>query len=588
VHKPIKNLTRQEFDMLWKGSHPNAPSVMAFFDMVGQNLYKIHYRILQAKYRGKTTCPMCNGSRLRPEATYVKINQKWIGEVANWQVNDLLHWIRHLELTDYERQIAARLLLEIEQRLQTLVDVGLEYLTLMRLANTLSGGETQRIHLTRFLGSNLTDSLYILDEPSIGLHQKDTAKLIGVLKNLRDLGNTVIVVEHDEMMMRAADYIIDMGPMAAQLGGEVMAAGDWETIINHPDSLTAKYLSHQLTVGTGPRHTIRKDFIELTDCRHHNLKGIDVKIPLGCMTVVMGVSGSGKSTLIADILYPAMLNSTLHETNKTGLFGELKGATNKIDRVELIDQNPIGKSSRSNPVTYIKAWDEIRQVLTKTSVAKMNGYLPKHFSFNAEGGRCENCKGEGTVVVEMQFLADVQLQCEVCKGQRFKDEILDVKYKDHNVYQILELTVDEAIVLFEEEKRVVEALLPLQKVGLGYIKLGQSSSNLSGGEAQRVKLATFLSKAELRSKDRVMFIFDEPTTGLHFHDINKLLNSLNQLIELGHTFVIIEHNLDVVKCADWVIELGPSGGANGGYLLYQGPYDGLQTATQSVTAPFLN
>lgn len=584
IHKPINKLNEKEYTILWEGT-PTVSGIRDFFRMVEQNLYKIQYRIMQARYRGRTVCPSCNGTRLRKDALYVKVGNATIGELLNMPAADVYRWLADLKLSKSDEQVAGRILLELNQRLKTLIDVGLVYLTLNRPANTLSGGESQRIQLTRFLGSNLSDSLYILDEPSIGLHPRDTDRLIQVLKNLRDLDNTVIVVEHDDMMMKSADHIIDMGPLASHLGGEVIAEGDYEAIVGNSKSLTGKYLSGKLKIEAPAIKRKATGYLELTDCSHNNLKGIDVRFPLGVLCVVTGVSGSGKTTLVKQILYPALLRELGESSDRPGSYAELLGDIKKIDAVELIDQNPIGKSSRSNPVTYIKAWDEVRKLLTKQPLAKMRGFAEKHFSFNTDGGRCDTCKGDGEIVVAMQFLADVHLVCDSCKGRRFKDEVLEVTYKTKNVNDILEMSVDEAIEFFKEEKKIAEAIRPLADVGLGYIKLGQSSDTISGGEAQRVKLASFLGKGG--SKDKMLFIFDEPTTGLHAHDISKLLQSFNALIDKGHSIIIIEHNTDVIKSADWVIDLGPEGGAGGGTLLYSGTPEGLKKIKESHTAQYL-
>jgi excinuclease ABC subunit A len=500
-------------------------------------------------------------------------------------VKDLVKWFEALELESHERTIAKRILIEIHHRLGTLLDVGLGYLTLARLANSLSGGESQRIQLTRSLGSNLTNSLYILDEPSIGLHSRDTERLIRVLKELRDLGNTVVVVEHDEMMMREADYIIDMGPLASHLGGEVVAAGNYDALVANEDSLTGKYLKGELTIT--PPATVRKwtQSLILEGARQNNLKDLTVEFPLGVLCVVSGVSGSGKTTLVKQILYPALQKVKGEPGDKVGLHKALGGDLDAISQVEMVDQNPIGKSSRSNPVTYIKAWDEIRDLFAHQPLSKMRGFQPKHFSFNVDGGRCDTCKGEGEQVVEMQFLADVHLTCEVCHGKRFKDEVLEVTYREKNVYDILDMSVDEALVFFKDEKDVLQKIKPLSDVGLGYVKLGQSSDTLSGGEAQRVKLASFLGKG--RAQGHILFIFDEPTTGLHFHDIRKLLASFNALIEQGHSILVIEHNTDVIRSADWVIDLGPEAGDGGGSLVYAGVPMGLKKIKGSQTAAFI-
>jgi excinuclease ABC subunit A len=584
VHKPVMDLTQAQYDLLWNGNG-KVNGVKDFFTMVAQNLYKVQYRIMQARYRGKTTCPECEGSRLRKEALYVKVSGARISDLLNLPATDLAEWFANMELSEHDQQVAKRILIEINQRMRTLLDVGLGYLTLSRLANSLSGGESQRIQLTKFLGSNLTDSLYILDEPSIGLHSRDTERLIKVLKNLRDLGNTVVVVEHDEMMMREADHIIDMGPLASHLGGEVVATGNAEELMANPESLTGGYLSGRLTIEAPPHRRRGKNFVRIEGARQNNLQDVSVSFPLNTMCVVTGVSGSGKTTLVKQTLYPALMKHYATGTERPGIHKALSGDLDMISGVELIDQNPIGKSSRSNPVTYIKAYDEIRKLYEKQPLSKLRGYESKHFSFNADGGRCDTCKGEGEVVVEMQFLADVHLVCESCKGRRFKDEILEVKLHNKNIYDILEMSVDESIEFFKAEKKIAKAIQPLSDVGLGYIKLGQSSDTLSGGEAQRVKLASFLGRGA--SKDKLLFIFDEPTTGLHFHDISKLLKSFHALLDNGHSIIIIEHNTDVIKNADWVIDLGPDGGAGGGRLLYEGEPEGLKKAKESYTGQFL-
>ena len=585
IHKAISDLTDKQMDVLQRW-------IDEFFGMVEENLYKVQYRVLQARYRGRTICPACKGTRLRQDALYVKIQNTDIAQLSSMPIGNLQKWFRELELSVFEQQVATRILTEIYQRLDTLMDVGLSYLTLNRQANTLSGGESQRIQLTKFLGSNLTDSLYILDEPSIGLHPRDTDRLIKVLKNLRNLNNTVVVVEHDEMMMEEADHIIDMGPLAAHLGGEVVATGNYEEITGNKESLTGQYLSGALKVddflklqGRERKQRVPKQWISLKGCRQHNLKNIDVDFPLNVLCVVTGVSGSGKTTLVKQTLYPALQKHFGESALSVGQHDALEGDLKAIKHVEMVDQNPIGKSSRSNPVTYIKAYDDIRSLFASQQSAKMQGLEPKHFSFNVDGGRCDTCKGDGEVVVEMQFLADVYLQCESCKGKRFKDEILEVKYKGKNISDILDMGVDDAIEFFSEEKKIKEALQPLADVGLGYVKLGQSSNTLSGGEAQRVKLASFLGKGG--HKEKLLFIFDEPTTGLHFHDISKLLKSFYALIEHGHSVLVIEHNTDVIKHADWLIDIGPEGGVGGGELLYAGAPEGIKKVKNSQTAKYI-
>jgi excinuclease ABC subunit A len=586
VHKSVADLTDKQYKQLWQGSD-GVMGINDFFKDVETQLYKVQYRVLLSRYRGRTDCPDCNGYRLRKEALYVKVNEKNIGELSSLPVKELKVWFEGLnkKLTSHDKTIAKRILIEIHHRLDTLLNVGLGYLTLSRLANSLSGGESQRIQLTRSLGSNLTNSLYILDEPSIGLHSRDTVNLIKVLKELRDLGNTVVVVEHDEMMMREADHIIDMGPMASHLGGEVVAEGNYDEIIYNPMSLTGKYLSGVLKIE--PPKNVRKwnNSITVEGARQNNLKNITVEFPLNVLCVVSGVSGSGKTTLVKQILYPALRKLKGEFGDKIGYHKQITGDVDSIAQLEMIDQNPIGKSSRSNPVTYIKAYDEIRELYASQPLSKMRGFLPKHFSFNVDGGRCDTCKGEGEQVVEMQFLADVHLTCESCGGKRFKEEVLEVRYKDKSIYDILELSVDEAIDFFYDEKSLAKAIQPLSNVGLGYVKLGQSSDTLSGGEAQRVKLASFLGKG--RSGNKILFIFDEPTTGLHFNDIKKLLTSFNALIEQGHSIVVIEHNTDVIRSADWVIDLGPEAGDGGGDIIFAGTPSELKKNKKGFTALYL-
>ncbi len=584
VHKSIADLTDEQYNILWTGKG-SVYGIDDFFKEVEQNLYKVQYRVLLSRYRGRTKCPDCEGYRLRKEALYVKLGDKHIGELCEMQVSDLKNWFDNLKLSNYQQQVASRVLIEIHQRLQTLLDVGLGYLTLNRLANSLSGGESQRIQLTRSLGSNLTNSLYILDEPSIGLHARDTERLISVLKRLRNEGNTVVVVEHDEMMMRESDHIIDMGPLASHLGGEVIAEGNFKSILENPNSLTGKYLRKELTIPVPAKLRTAKHFLKLTGARQNNLKNINVDFPLDVLCVVSGVSGSGKTTLIKQILYPALRRLKGEFTEKPGYHKNLEGDIEYISQVEMIDQNPIGRSSRSNPVTYIKAYDEIRDLFSKQPLSKIRGFQPKHFSFNVDGGRCDTCKGEGEQIVEMQFLADVHLTCEVCGGKKFKEEVLEVTYKGKSVYDVLELSVDDAIEFFAEEKNLANAIKPLQEVGLGYIKLGQSSDTLSGGEAQRVKLASFLGKS--RGSGHILFIFDEPTTGLHFHDIQKLLAAFNALINQGHSIIVIEHNIDVIKSADWVIDMGPEAGDKGGWIVYSGKPSGIKNIMESITGSFI-
>jgi len=592
IHKPVADLTDKQYKQLWEGSD-GVYGINDFFKDVESQLYKVQYRVLLSRYRGRTECPDCNGYRLRKEALYVKVNGKNIGELSSLPVKDLKTWFDETgkKLSPHDKEVAKRILIELHNRIDTLLKVGLGYLTLSRLANTLSGGESQRIQLTRSLGSNLTNSLYILDEPSIGLHSRDTANLITVLKELRDLGNTVVVVEHDEMMMREADHIIDMGPLASHLGGEVVAEGDYDAIVANPQSLTGKYLNGELSID--PPKQVRKwnRSIVVEGARHNNLKNITVEFPLNVLCVVSGVSGSGKTTLVKQILSPALRKMKGEFGDKIGFHKQITGDTESIGQIEMVDQNPIGKSSRSNPVTYIKAYDEIRDLYARQPLSKMRGFQPKHFSFNVDGGRCDTCKGEGEQVVEMQFLADVHLTCESCGGKRFKEEVLEVKYNDKSIYDLLEMSVDEAIDFFSSsegggrEGALAKAIQPLSDVGLGYVKLGQSSDTLSGGEAQRVKLASFLGKG--RAGNKILFIFDEPTTGLHFNDIKKLLASFNALIEQGHSILVIEHNTDVIRSADWVIDLGPEAGDAGGQLVFAGKPLDLKQEKKSYTARYL-
>lgn len=558
IHRPYCDLTQAELDVLWHGNG-RFKGIDGFFKMVEENQYKIQYRVMLARYRGKTRCPECNGSRLRKESEYVKVGGATISELVKMPVTDLKEWFAALKLDDNDKLVSSRLLVEINNRIGFLCDVGLGYLTLDRLSSTLSGGESQRINLATSLGSSLVGSLYILDEPSIGLHSRDTMKLIGVLRKLQQLGNTVVVVEHDEEIMRAADYLIDVGPEAGRHGGEIIYQGDVDKLMTATDSYTVRYLNGELSIPVPARRRKWRDYIEVTGAREHNLKNIDVKFPLGVMTVVTGVSGSGKSTLVRDILYRAMVRHLGNPCDAPGLHRALGGDLNRISAVEFVDQNPIGKSSRSNPATYLKAFDEVRRLFSEQQGARQMGFTPGYFSFNAEGGRCEECKGEGTITIEMQFMADIVIPCEACHGQRFKSDVLEITYNGKNINDVLNMTVNQAVEFFGESsdsicRKIVRRLKPLQDVGLGYIKLGQSSSTLSGGENQRVKLAYFLAQEK---PEPTMFIFDEPTTGLHFHDINTLMDSFNRLIAQGHTVIIIEHNLDVVKCADHVIDIGP-------------------------------
>jgi excinuclease ABC subunit A len=590
IHKPYHQLSDAQKKVLWTGN-TYFNGLNSFFKYLEENSYKIQYRVMISRYRGKTTCPDCDGTRLRKDANYVKIDSKSISDLVVLSIQKLSHFFNAIKLSDQEQKIAARLLVEVKSRLQFLNDVGLGYLTLNRLSNTLSGGESQRINLATSLGSSLVGSMYVLDEPSIGLHSHDTEKLIVVLKALRNLGNTVIVVEHDEEIMNASDLLIDIGPYAGIYGGEIVFIGDHKDILKEKKSITAKYLNGTEKIDIPKSRRKWKDFIECTKVLENNLKGFDVKFPLHTLTAVTGVSGSGKSTLVKKILYPSLKKILGGVAEKTGEFGHLKGSVNQVKAIEFIDQNPIGKSSRSNPVTYIKAFDEIRNLFAKQPLAQMRGYKSGHFSFNVPGGRCDTCEGEGTVTIEMQFMADIQLLCETCKGKRYKDETLEIKYFEKTISDILDLSVDEAIDFFREEKknalndRIVNSILPLQEVGLGYVKLGQASSTLSGGEAQRIKLASFLGKGI--NLQHTLFIFDEPTTGLHFHDIKKLLVSFDALVKNGHSLIVIEHNLDVIKCADWVIDLGPEGGENGGNLLFEGIPEELVKHKTSLTGKYL-
>ncbi|MDO5607425.1 MAG: excinuclease ABC subunit UvrA [Capnocytophaga sp.] len=585
VHKPWFELTAAQKKLVWKGNQ-YFEGLDSFFKELEEKNYKIQNRVMLARYRGKTRCAVCEGKRLRKEANYVQINGKSISELVEIPIGKLQDFFKNISLTEYEHNVAKRLLTEIGNRLHFLSDVGLSYLTINRKSNTLSGGESQRINLATSLGSSLVGSMYILDEPSIGLHPKDTEKLIRVLQSLRDLGNTVIVVEHDEDIMKTADYIIDIGPEAGTSGGYVTAQGTYEQILK-ADSLTADYLNGKRVIEVPEKRRTSPHYISLIGCREHNLKNIDVTLPLDMLTVITGVSGSGKSTLIKKILYPAMLKELQINADKAGQFTRIEGKYKHIQSVEFVDQNPIGKSSRSNPVTYIKAYDDIRNLFANQKIAKLRNFQPKHFSFNVDGGRCEMCKGEGETTVEMQFMADVHLTCEACGGKRFKKEVLDVTFEGKNIDDILNTTIDDAVVFFEKHKqsKIVSKLKPLQAVGLGYVTLGQSSSTLSGGEAQRIKLASFLIKSE--SKEKVLFIFDEPTTGLHFHDIQKLLKSFEALIEKGHSIMVIEHNLDMIKCADYVIDLGRDGGDLGGNLIAEGTPEQVAQTAESYTGQSL-
>ncbi len=588
VHTPYEKLTKEQQRLLWNGNE-YFPGIRGFFEELESKTYKIQNRVMLARYRGRTICSTCEGQRLRWEALCVRIGEKNIAELSQMPIEELLAFFEQMRWSDHEERVARRLLAEIISRLRTMVDLGLGYLTLDRVSNTLSGGETQRIHLTRTLGSNLVASLYLLDEPSVGLHPRDTARLVQTLKRLRDLGNTVVVVEHEEEVIRNADYWIDMGPEAGIHGGEVVFAGPYADLDKAlPHSLTAQYLRGERRIPIPEKRRTPSEFLCIRGARQHNLKGIDVRIPLGCFTVASGVSGSGKTTLVRDILYPALLQHLPDAPPiAPGSHEGLEGPVRQISRVELVNQTPIGKSSRSNPVTYVKAYDFIRDLFAAQPLSKLRGYQARHFSFNVEGGRCEVCKGEGEQVVEMQFLADVHLECEACRGRRFQADVLEVEYRGKNIYDVLRMTVDEALVFFKGHREIQERLQPLSDVGLGYVQLGQSSSTLSGGEAQRVKLAYFLIGNQAASNSHTFFIFDEPTTGLHFHDIWKLLRAIEALVQRGHTVLVVEHSLEVIKCADWVIDLGPEGGDKGGYLLFEGPPEQLLSVEQSHTARFL-
>ncbi|WP_278591346.1 excinuclease ABC subunit UvrA [Capnocytophaga ochracea] len=585
IHKPWFELTDEQKQLVWDGNK-YFTGLTNFFKELEDKSYKIQNRVLLARYRGKTRCHECHGKRLRKEANYVKIAGKSISDLVELPIEELQGFFKELKLNDYEQEVAKRLLLEINNRLQFLTDVGLGYLTLNRKSNTLSGGESQRINLATSLGSSLVGSMYILDEPSIGLHPRDTERLISVLKSLRDLGNTVIVVEHDEDIMKAADYIIDIGPEAGTHGGEVVATGTYDELLK-ANTLTGKYLSGRLAIEVPKKRRTSPHYITLVGCRENNLKNIDVTFPLDMLTVVTGVSGSGKSTLVKKLLYPAIQKELDLGGEKIGQFTKIEGKYKHLQSVEFVDQNPIGKSTRSNPITYIKAYDDIRALFANQKLAKMRNFQSKHFSFNVDGGRCEVCKGEGEVTIEMQFMADVHLTCEACGGKRFKKEVLEVMYEGKNIDDLLNTTIDDAVAFFQKHKqtKIAEKLKPLQDVGLGYVTLGQSSSTLSGGEAQRIKLASFLSKSD--SKEKVLFIFDEPTTGLHFHDIRKLLDSLQALIEKGHSVIIIEHNVEMIKSADYVIDLGLEGGAKGGNLIATGTPEEIAKNKKSYTGKYL-
>ena len=585
IFTPYYELTQEQKDYLWHGPREKV-CIDTFFKMLEENQYKIQYRVMLARYRGKTICPTCHGTRLKKEANYVKVGGKSISELVDLPIHELQAFFRTLELDEHDAAIAKRILTEINSRIQFLMDVGLSYLTLNRLSNSLSGGESQRINLATSLGSSLVGSLYILDEPSIGLHSRDTDRLIKVLRQLQQLGNTVVVVEHDEEIIRAADYIIDIGPNAGRLGGEIVYQGDMNDLQPSSQSHTIRYLLGEDTIDSPMAYRPWNNYIEVKGAREHNLKGIDVRFPLNVMTVVTGVSGSGKSTLVRDIFFKALKREYSESNDRPGEHLGIEGDIRMVKDIEFVDQNPIGKSTRSNPVTYVKAYDEIRKLFAEQPLAKQLGYTAGYFSFNTEGGRCEECKGEGTVTVEMQFMADLVLECESCHGKRFKADTLEVKFQGQSIYDILEMTVNQAIEFFTEHKqpKIVKKLRPLQEVGLGYVKLGQSSSTLSGGENQRVKLAYFLS---LEKSQPTIFVFDEPTTGLHFHDIRKLLTAFDSLISRGHTIIIIEHNLDVIKCADHVIDLGPEGGDRGGHLVVSGTPEEVARCNNSYTGQFL-
>lgn len=589
IHKPFNELSEKQIELLWTGNKYFS-GLNAFFKYLESKIYKIQYRVMLSRYRGKTTCPDCKGSKLRKDANYVKVAGKSISEIVAMNIDACYAFFNSIPLNEHDAKIAKRIVIEVQSRLQYLSDVGLGYLTLNRLSNSLSGGESQRINLATSLGSSLVGSMYILDEPSIGLHPRDTHRLLKVLTSLKEIGNSVIIVEHEEEVMIAADEIIDMGPMAGTHGGEVVFQGNHDDLIHSKNSLTAKYLTHREVIPVPEKRREWRNSITISGAKENNLKNIDVKIPLETLTVVTGVSGSGKSTLVRQILYPSLKKRLGGTADHTGNFDSLSGDLKVVEDVEFVDQNPIGKSSRSNPVTYVKAYDEIRTLYSKQQLSKINGYQPKHFSFNVEGGRCDACEGEGHIKVSMQFMADVYLECDSCHGKRFKDDVLEVKYNDKNIYDILCMTIDDAILFFSQgnektEQKIIDKIKPLQDVGLGYVQLGQSSNTLSGGEAQRIKLASFLAKGS--SQKKTLFIFDEPTTGLHFHDIRKLLKALQALINLGHSIVVIEHNGEIIKCADWVIDLGPEGGEKGGNIIFEGIPENLVNCSESYTGQFL-
>lgn len=591
IHRAYCDLNDKEKKLLWEGNS-DLKGINDFFKMVEENSYKIQYRVIMSRYRGKTTCPDCKGTRLRKDAGYVKINNKSLIDIVNMPLAKLYDFFENISLSDYEYKVSKRLLTEINNRLGVLLDVGLSYLSLNRLSNSLSGGESQRLNLGTALGSSLVGSMYILDEPSIGLHPRDTHKLISVLKKLRDLGNTVIVVEHDEEIIKAADEIIDIGPLAGMKGGELVFQGNFEQLKTEGMSLTAKYIRNEMQVAVRQKPRKWKEFITVNGAAENNLKNINVKFPMGVMTVVTGVSGSGKTTLVKRILYPALRKLTGTYGEKTGRYQKLEGSYRLFENVEMVDQNPIGRSSRSNPATYLGAYDEIRNLYAEQSLSKVRGYKPGYFSFNIAGGRCEECEGDGKVKIEMQFMADIHLLCESCKGQRFKEEVLDIKIDEKNIADILDLTIEEAVAFFgsirfkkELGEKIVHRLMPLMDVGLGYLKVGQPSSTLSGGEAQRIKLAYFIGKGS--AEKNTLFIFDEPTTGLHFHDISKLLDAFRAYLDRGHSLIIIEHHPDIIRHADWVIDLGPEGGDEGGRIIFEGTPEDLKNHPTSYTAKFL-
>jgi excinuclease ABC subunit A len=587
IHRPYNELTQKQRDLLWNGNE-YFEGIHAFFKYLESKLHKIQYRVMLSRYRGRTICPDCRGTRLRKDAAYVKIQDTSITDLVLLPIEEVYEYFQKLTLPDYERKVSDRLTTEIKFRLEYLVKVGLGYLTLNRLTNTLSGGEYQRIKLATSLGSALVGSMYIMDEPSIGLHPKDTERMVEVLKSLRDLGNTVIVVEHEEEIMRAADQIIDIGPDAGSHGGNLVFQGTLKEMNGEIQSHTTDYLSGREEITVPKIRRKAKDFVTVSGARENNLKNLTVKFPMGVLTVVTGVSGSGKSTLIKKILYPAVGRLSGSVSEIPGRYDKLEGDYSKISQVEFVDQNPIGKSSRSNPISYVKAYDAIRQLYADQPLAKQRGYKPSHFSFNVEGGRCDNCEGEGEIKVEMQFMADIYLKCEVCQGKRFKQDVLEIEHNGKNIADVLDMTVEEGLLFFRDKKTIYEKIVPLNDVGLGYVKLGQSSNSLSGGEAQRVKLASFLGKNSSEAKDHILFIFDEPTTGLHFHDISKLLKAMNALVDEGHSVIVIEHNLEVIKCADWIVDLGPEGGEKkGGKLMFEGTPEDMVKKGKGFTAEFL-